>query len=191
MPPGTVPASSRTAKQCSFAKPHLTVLERLLYRRWPRLEMDQKTTQPQQGSLIFPRSLVPDILQDIQGNCLVGHDSLYKTKERALQCYYWPSMDTDIATHLKSCHQCQMRKKCTTLVLDFVSSLSQPIEPNQQVHTDLFWPLKMSGNWKKFILHIMDTFKMYVQLVALPNKEATTMSVRLNLPLHSSCQPHD
>jgi len=57
-----------------------------------------------------------------------------------------------------------------------VSSLPQPTKPHQRVHKDLFWPLKTSENRKKFLLCTTDTFTKYVQLVALPNKKAPTVS---------------
>jgi hypothetical protein len=66
-----------------------------------------------------------------------------------------------------------MRKKPTTLVPDFVSSLPQATEPNQQIHADLFGPLRKQ---KKFILCIINAFTKYVQLVTLPNKEAATVA---------------
>jgi Integrase core domain len=44
------------------------------------------------------------------------------------------------------------------------------------VHVDLFGPLKTSDKCKKFILCITDAFTKYVELVALPNKEAATVA---------------
>jgi hypothetical protein len=44
------------------------------------------------------------------------------------------------------------------------------------VHADLFGPLKTSDKGKKFILCITDAFTKYVELVALPNKEAATVA---------------
>jgi hypothetical protein len=44
------------------------------------------------------------------------------------------------------------------------------------VHADLFGPLKTSDKGKKFILCITDAFTKYVELAALPNKEAATVA---------------
>ncbi len=46
--------------------------------------------------------LVPQALSEAHGELLTGHDGIYKTKERLMQCFYWPGMDADIASHLKS-----------------------------------------------------------------------------------------
>jgi hypothetical protein len=85
-------------------------------------------------------------------------------------------MDADIALHLKACHRCQIRRHDDHPPPALLSSLPQPTEPNQQVHADLFGPLKTSDSGKKFILCITDALTKYVELVPLPNKEADTVA---------------
>ena len=126
--------------------------------------------------IFLPASLVPEALSDAHGNLLVGHDGIYKMKERLLQCFYWPGMDADIAAHLKSCHRCQLRRKDDRPPPALLSTLPQPTEPNQRVHADLFGPLKTSDSGKKFILCMTDALTKYVELVPLQNKEATTVA---------------
>jgi hypothetical protein len=120
--------------------------------------------------------LKQDALTDAHGNQLVGHDGIYKTKEHLLQCFYWPGMDADIASHLKSCHRCQLHRTDDRPPPALLSSLPQPTEPNQCIHADLFGPLKMSDSGKKFILCMTDALTKYVELVPLPNKEANTVA---------------
>jgi hypothetical protein len=115
-------------------------------------------------------------LVDAHGNELVGHDSIYKTKERLFQCYYWPGMDADIAFHLKACHRCQIRLTDDRPPPALLSSLPQPTEPNHPIHADLLGPLKTSDSGKKFILCMTDALTKYVELVPLPNKEADTVA---------------
>jgi len=126
--------------------------------------------------IFLPASLVPEVLSDAHGNLLVGHDGSYKMKERLLQCFYWPGMDADIATHLKSCHRCQLRTKDDRPPPALLSTLPQPTEPNQRVHADLFGPLKTSDSGKKFILCMTDALTKYIELVPLQSKEATTVA---------------
>jgi hypothetical protein len=58
-----------------------------------------------------------------------------------------------------------------------LSPLPLLTEPGQRVHADLFGKLKtLLDKGKKFILCMTDTFTKYVELVALPNKEAVTIS---------------
>jgi hypothetical protein len=131
---------------------------------WRRIKQQ---FEPSRIVIFLPASLV-----DAHGNELVGHDSIYKTKERLFQCYYWPGMDTDIAAHLKTCHRCQLRRTDNRPPPTLLSSLPQPTEPNHRVHADLFGPLKTFDSGKKFILCITDALTKYVELVPLPNKEA-------------------
>jgi hypothetical protein len=104
--------------------------------------------------------------------------SISKTKERLLQSYYWPNMESDIVDHLRRCNRCQVAKSGKTAP-ELLSPLPQCTEPNQRVHADLFGPLKTSKGDKKFILCITDAFTKYVKLVVLPNKEVWTVATAL------------
>jgi hypothetical protein len=50
--------------------------------------------------LLVPQHLIPNILHEAHGHFLAGHFGISKTKERLLQSYYWPNMESDIAEHL-------------------------------------------------------------------------------------------
>jgi len=140
---------------------------------WKRIK---RQGEPSRVVLFIPRNMVPGILKDAHGHLLTGHDGLFKTKERIMQCYYWPCMDKDINEHLQQCHQCQMRKKITAAPKTELVPLPQCTEPNQRIHADLFGPLKTSTNNKKYILCMTDAFSKYVELIPLPNKEALTVA---------------
>jgi hypothetical protein len=140
---------------------------------WRRIK---RQFEPSRVVLFLPAILVPEALSEAHGELLTGHDGIYKTKERLFQCFYWPRMDADIATHLKSCHRCQMSRRDDRPLPTLLSPLPLPTEPGQQVHADLFGPLKTLDRGKKFILCITDAFTKYVELVALLNKEASTVA---------------
>ena len=78
--------------------------------------------------------------------------------------------------HLQKCHQCQVRRTDHPAPPTLLSPLPQCTEPNQRIHADLFGPLKTSENSKKYILCMTDAFTKYVELVALPDKEALTIT---------------
>jgi transposase InsO family protein/ribonuclease HI len=128
--------------------------------------------------LFVPSSMRLDILKEAHGGQLTGHDGIFKTKERILNCYYWPGMDRDINEFIKRCVKCQQRTKTTSSHTE-LQPLPQCSEPNQRVHADLFGPLKTSGSGKKYILCITDAFTKYIELVALPDKEAETVAQAL------------
>ena len=54
--------------------------------------------------------------------------------------------------------------------------LEQPATPNHCIHMDLFGPLATSGSGKKYVMVITDAFTKYVELVAIPKKEATVVA---------------
>jgi hypothetical protein len=128
--------------------------------------------------LFVPESMRMDILKEAHGGQFTGHDGIFKTRERILNCYYWPGMDKDINEFIKRCVKCQQRSK-TTAPHTELQPLPQCSEPNQRVHADLFGPLKTSGSGKKYILCITDAFTKYIELVALPDKEAETVAQAL------------
>jgi len=140
---------------------------------WRRIK---RQFEPSRVVLFLPASLVADAMTEAHGELLTGHDGIYKTKERLMQCFYWPGMDSNIASHLKSCHRCQLRRRDDRPTPTLLSPLPLPTEPGQRVHADLFGPLKTSDKGKKFILCVTDAFTKYVELVALPNKEAVTVA---------------
>ena len=140
---------------------------------WKRMKRGR---EPSRAVLLVPRTLVPQIIKEAHGQVMTGHDGIFKTRERILQCYYWIGMDKDIQEHLAACQRCQMRKAHHAPTPLLLTPLPQTSEPNQRVHADLFGPLRTSGTQKKYIMVITDAFTKYVELIALPNKEAETVA---------------
>ena len=138
---------------------------------WTRL----KHTAEKRVVILAPAAIISDILKDAHGHILAGHDGVLKTKERIMQSYYWPGMDNDITLHIQKCHECQIRKPSRASP-PLQSPLPQCTAPNQRIHADLFGPLRAPGSNKKFILCVTDAFSKYVELVALTNKEALTVT---------------
>ena len=126
--------------------------------------------------ILVPGTLVPLILQEAHGHLLTGHDGLCKTKARISQNYFWPGMDRDISEHIKGCHRCQVRRTDHRPPPQLLAPLPQCTEPNQRIHADLFGPLKTTDSAKKYILAMTDACTKYVELVALPDKEALTVT---------------
>ena len=140
---------------------------------WMRVK---RKFEPSRVVIFLPENLIEPVLQEAHGHLMSGHDGIFKTKERLFQCYYWPGMDKDISNHIEHCHKCQLRRKAAPPGPVLVTPLPQTTEPNQRVHADLFGPLKASGSQKKYVLCVTDAFTKYVELVAIPNKEAPTVA---------------
>ena len=140
---------------------------------WVRI---QRYQAPSRVVLFLPQTMVHSAISEAHGQHLTGHDGTFKTKERLLQCYYWPGMDKDITDHIKACHKCQLRKNAHRPPIALLTPLPQPTELNMRIHADLHGPLRTSGNMKRYILVITDAFTKYVELVAIDNKEAPTVT---------------
>ena len=69
-------------------------------------------------------------------------------------------------------------KKLWTITTTPLQPLKQEEKPNQRVHVDLFGPL-ISDCGKKYVLVMTDAFSKYVELVAIPDKQALTVSTAI------------
>ena len=133
----------------------------------------------QRTVLIVPKSLRAKVISETHADIMTGHESSRKTKERIMTSYWWPGMDGQIEDHIKSCDKCQKTSRDKRESSTFITPLPQCHEPNQRVHMDLFGPLKTTSSGKKYILCITDAFSKYAELVAIPDKEATTVASAL------------
>ena len=57
--------------------------------------------------IFAPESIQADILQSAHNSRLGGHMGIYKTSQRIIGSYFWPSMNHDVEQHVKSCIDCQ------------------------------------------------------------------------------------
>ena len=142
---------------------------------WRRIERNgSKNTV-----IMVPKSITNQLISEVHGNIMYGHEGQFKTKERILQSYWWPGMDKHINEHLQQCEKCQRTKKEKRATTNFVSPLPQCTMPNQRIHMDLFGPLKTSQSGKKYIMVVTDAFTKYVELIAIPDKQAETVATAL------------
>ena len=131
------------------------------------------------NAIVLPLALTTQLIEEVHGNMMYGHEGQFKTKERILQSYWWPGMDEHINQHLRTCERCQLTKKHKKSTSNELHPLPQCTRPSQRIHMDLFGPLKTSGSGKKYIMCITDAFSKLAELVALPNKEAPTVASAL------------
>lgn len=129
--------------------------------------------KPEGNMAIFaPRSLIPQILQSAHNSLLGAHMGMFKSRERILERYYWPSLDKDVQDHIKQCMDCQKAKPHSRPNKVPLMPLPQPEVPNHRIHVDLFGPLSTCGEGKKYIICITDAFSKYVELQAIRSKTA-------------------
>jgi len=126
--------------------------------------------------IVGPRCLTRKILEAAHCSWLGGHAGMDKTLARVQENFWWPGMTSDCDDFIHNCIRCQEAKN-TRPPSAPLQSLPTCGEPNERVHMDLFGPLKSNspaGN--KYIMVITDAFTKYVELVALPDKSASTVA---------------
>jgi hypothetical protein len=126
--------------------------------------------------LFTPKSITQELISQAHGQILSGHNGTFKTKERLLENYFWPGMDKQILDFIKNCHKCQTTQRFHPMDKQPIQPLPQCSQLNQRIHADLFGPLKTSEKGKKYILCITDAFTKYIELIAISDKEASTIA---------------
>ena len=134
---------------------------------------------PTKGQACNPRLCIPVSLQEKAITYLHqnvgGHEGIGRTLKRAAKLYTWTGMFQGIRQHILQCQACASYKpsNCPRATLRQFEAVHVPFE---RVHIDLIGPLKRSVRGKTYILTVVDAFTHWVELVALPNKEAHTVA---------------
>ena len=126
--------------------------------------------------LLMPDSLKKIVMDVAHAGSAGGHSGKNRTVDRLELAYWWPGIHDDVETFISKCVHCQelSGRKPKPFSLQ-----SLPIceEPNFRIHMNLFCPLLCrSVSRKKYILVITDAFSNYTELVAIPDKSASTVA---------------
>ena len=101
-----------------------------------------------------------------------AHFSVRAMYEKLKERYYWPKMKEDIETYVKSCDQCQRRRKPKN------KNKLNPIkvkEPFYQIGIDIVGPLNETTEGNKYIVVAIDYFTKWPEARAI--REATAKEV--------------
>lgn len=127
------------------------------------------------SALWLPHKYRKQMLCQAHGHEMSGHDGHRKTYIRLTTSFFWPSIQSDIRNHIRTCLNCQIRKKQVSVPTP-LKPLPIPDQPNQRIHVDLFGPLISSDKAKKFLLCITDAFSKYSVVTDIPDKKAETVA---------------
>jgi transposase InsO family protein len=127
--------------------------------------------------ILAPDLIKREVIRTAHMSRFGGHGGQARTFNRIAQVYWWPSMSSDINKFVAACPTCQAAKDPAGGTKVPLRPLEIPDRPNVRIHCDLFGELKKpSQNGNKWVLVMTDAFTKYVELVALPNKSATTVA---------------
>lgn len=128
--------------------------------------------------IVLPKRFIHDVIKQAHCSRFSGHQSSYKTIFRLQQTFWWPTLAKDVKEFCDNCFTCQAVHN--PFMFNTRQAPVQPLQvpdgPNQRVHADLFGPLLETENGNKWILVITDAFTKYTNIIAIPNKEAKTVT---------------
>ena len=87
---------------------------------------------------------------------------------------YFPNLKAEVEGIIRNCLICSDIKKPK-------HNIVTPLTPipvgyvNQRVHLDITGPFTLTSRSNKYLLLMIDSFSNWVEIVALPNIEATTV----------------
>ena len=119
--------------------------------------------------IIIPKSLVPDILQQLHS----GHQGIEKTRRLARESCYWPNMNADIEKLCKSCNTCQTRQSAPPK--QPLKPHEVPVKPWQYIASDLF---DVSG--KQYLLTV-DRYSKFQIVEELPSASSKAVTEKIKL----------
>ena len=129
--------------------------------------------------IFAPEAIRQQILEASHNSLMAGHMGLFKTKNRVLEKYFWPSLAKDVELHIHNCDVCQRMRIYHKEPRQPLVPLPATTMPNHRVHIDLFGPLQVSSNGKKYVMVMTDSFSKYTELAAISAKDAREVAKTL------------
>ncbi len=130
------------------------------------------------AQLCLPTQYRGYVIQEYHDSLLGAHRGTVKLYAAIRQRYYWPKMQADITTYVKTCQACQKGKHAT-------SSRKAPMELRHvypiwyHMHMDVVsLPTDPANGYTKCLVMI-DSFSSYVEMTAVADEKAETLATAL------------
>ena len=129
---------------------------------------------------IVPKTLRPEILQQMHNSVLSGHLGLKKKKtlEKLLQRFYWFNVRDDVHMWLLKCYTCAAIKSSHQNPKAPLGRM-QAGTPLYRISTDFLGPLPLTPCKNGYILLSTDHFTEWVEIMAVPDQTAKTCANKL------------
>ena len=124
--------------------------------------------------LCVPSSLVEEILLACHGATTAGHLGVKRTLDKIRIRYFWPNMVKRIIHYVRSCVDCQMKKKSLDRPAGFLKSIHSQ-RPFERIGVDLIGPFPLSNSRNRHVIVAVDYFTKWVIVKAVPT--ATTVEL--------------
>ena len=123
---------------------------------------------------IAPMNMRKAIIIEAHASPWSGHGAIFRTTERILDHFWWPTMFSEIRNAVNSCPVCQLAKTPVNKKAP-LQSLPIPAGPNQRVHMDLMGELRSDDEFK-YILVVTDAYTKYAIVTPITDKSAATVA---------------
>ena len=145
-----------------------TILEDKVYRV---VQLAHKTLY----QVYVPLGLRSQLLETFHEDPLAGHMGRFKTYKRLQALAYWPKLSLDVKQHVRCCQVCQRNKPESRKPAGL---LQQTIvhRPWEMLGVDLMGPFPRSTKGHVYLLVFVDYYSRWVELFALRQATAETVS---------------
>lgn len=126
--------------------------------------------------LVVPSALRSEILRACHDEPSAGHLGVSCTFARIHDRYYWPNLLRSVRQYVRTCRDCQRRKKPPVKPPGFLHPLDPPDAPFRQVGKDLLGPFPTSASGNKWIIVATDYLTRYAETKALPRGTASEVA---------------
>ena len=123
-----------------------------------------------QQCLVLPAMHHASVIAEAHGSKIAGHAKQFKTEERVVASYWWPSFRQDISDFIQDCAICNRLKPLSGKNAPFLQPLEAATILNERIHLDLYGPLR-SNEGKQWVLVIIDSFSKFAAFAAISSKE--------------------
>ena len=148
----------------------LAMVNGVLYRCFIDAEGRTKKLQ-----LITPTVLRPELIRLCHTGMTGGHLGFRKTVEQVARRAYWTGYRSDVQRFCRRCPDCTKYHRGAPPRNGPLQSMTVGM-PMERWAIDLTGPHTRSRHGKVYILTAIDCFTRFVEAVAIPNKEATTVA---------------
>ena len=126
-------------------------------------------------TVFLPRVWKEEVLIANHDDFMAGHLGQHKTRKKIMRKYFWPGMRQEIISYVLTCKSCQLRKGPLHRNRPALKPL-QIVGPCERIVIDTAGPLNTSKMGNKHILVVTDWFTKWVEIFALPDITANTIS---------------
>ena len=151
----------------------LEIHDNVLFRRFVRRDQTGNHRQ-----LIVPHALQHEVITQLHKPPMSGHLGKKKTRERALQQYYWFGIRTDINQYVACCDICEANKAPPKTPRAPLGDMRVGA-PMDRLATDILGPFPTTDRGNRFVLIVTDYFTNWVEILPVPDQTAITCAQRI------------